>query len=124
MNMKQRMVLFLGILLFVLSILYPPYLGKQQREFMNAPPKQFTKFLGYHLIFIGAPESDSFLYADRIDITPQKKHTWSDQEPYTRSILWPLWLGQAAIIVVLTIVFVGIFRKRPAVPTPPSPASP
>ncbi len=113
MNMKQRMVLFLGILLIVLSILYPPYMGKQQREFMNAPPKQFTKFLGYHLIFIGAPESDAFLYADRIDITPDKKHEWSDKEPYTRNILLPLWLAQLAIIILLTIVLFKVLRNKP-----------
>lgn len=113
MNMKQRLVLFFGILIFVLSILYPPYLGKQKREFMNAPPKLFTKFLGYHLILIGPPESDSYLYSDRIVVRYDAKPEWSNEEPYTRHILMPLWLAQLAVIILLTIVLVRVFRNKP-----------
>lgn len=113
MNMKQRLALFFGIVLLVLSILYPPYLGKQTQEFMNAPAKRFTKFLGYHLIFIGPPESDSYLYPDRVVISSDKKHGWSNDEPYTRNILMPLWLAQSAILVFLTIVLLRAFRNKP-----------
>ncbi|MBM3297116.1 MAG: hypothetical protein FJY83_05890 [Candidatus Aminicenantes bacterium] len=112
MNMKQRLALIFGIVLLALSILYPPYLGKQTQEFMNAPAQRFTKFLGYHLIFIGPPESDSYLYPDRIVISSDKKHGWSNDEPYTRHILLPLWLGQFAVIVLLTVVLVKVFRNK------------
>jgi hypothetical protein len=111
MNMKQRMVIFFGILLFILSILYPPYLGKQTREFMDSPPKHFTKLLGYHLILIGPPESN--YYSNRVIVTLHGKLEWSDDLPYTRKILFPLWLAQLAIIVVLTVVFVKVFRNKP-----------
>ncbi|MBN2198538.1 MAG: hypothetical protein JW747_01675 [Candidatus Aminicenantes bacterium] len=107
------MILFFGILIFLLSVLYPPYLGKQKREFMDAPPKLFTKFLGYHLIFIGPPESDSYLYADRLVVVHNAKPEWSNDEPYERKILMPLWLAQFAIIAALTIALLRVFRTRP-----------
>jgi hypothetical protein len=112
MNMKQRMVLFFGILLLALSILYPPYLGKQSREFVSAPTRHFTKFFGYHLIFIGPPESDSYLYPDRVVVRYNPTPEWSNNEPYTRRILMPLWLAQMAVIVLLTVVLTRAFRSK------------
>jgi hypothetical protein len=106
MNRKQRIVLFLGFVLMVINLLYPPYCCKQTQYIGWDTQKKTTKFLGYRLIFIGPPESvshrNSVYLKDGIIIDMRDG-----------KILIPLWIGQLIVIVILTVVLVKVFKSKP-----------
>jgi hypothetical protein len=105
MNKKQRIIISIGILLVILSGLFPPYEGEFRREGDN-----LKKYMGHHFLFL--PPNERAVYIAVFDRTP-KRMSWIGHHGKLNShiVASRVWV-QVVTIVVATIGFLFLFAEK------------